>query len=132
MTRLTANRLAIGICVFFVILATTYAALTPPFEPPDEAAHFLYIHNLLVERRLPVMESRDAEFKSQSTQRHHPPLYYLIGAALISWTHRTDVNDYLQVNPFAVIGKISVNNQNVFLHPLTYPGDTGLAIWILR
>src|SRR5258708_4084871 len=132
MIRLTANKIAIGIGLFFVILAICSAWLTPPFEPPDEAAHFLYVHNLLVEGRLPIQESRDAEFKSQSTQRHQPPLYYLIGAALISWTHRTDVADYLHVNPFAAIGIVSPNNQNVFLHPLNYPGDTGTAIWILR
>src|SRR5258708_7118312 len=132
MSRLTANKIAVGICLFFVILAICSASLTPAFEPPDEAAHFLYIHNMLGERRLQIKKSRDAELKSQPTQRHQPPLYYLIGAALISWTQRADVANYLHVNPFAAIGIVSPNNQNVFLHPLNYPGDTGTAIWILR
>jgi len=41
-----------------VALAIVYAAVTPPFEAPDEGAHFLYIHNLLEERRLPILEGR--------------------------------------------------------------------------
>ena len=72
-------------------------------------------------------------FSSQSTQRHHPPLYYLVGAALISGTNRADLAAYLQSNPFASIGVVSDNNANLYLHPVPPPnGDTAMAIWILR
>src|SRR5690606_31529239 len=60
-------------------------------------------------------------------------LYYAIGALLISGTNRTDVDDYLQPNPFAAIGVVADNNINAYLHPVPVPsGDTALAIWILR
>lgn len=121
-----------GICVYFVALSIVYATVTPAFEAPDEGAHFLYIHNLLEEHRLPLLESREVVFASHSTQRHQPPLYYLIGAVLIAGTKRSDIDAYLQVNPFAAIGTVSANNQNVYLHPLQYSGDTATAIWILR
>jgi hypothetical protein len=125
--------IAVGICVYFVILGVVYAAVTPPFEAPDEASHFLYIHNLLETGQLPILEARNTMFNSQSVQRHHPPLYYLIGGALISWTERGDVETYLQPNPLGSIGTVTDNNQNVYLHPIPVgSGDTALAIWVLR
>lgn len=126
------NKIAIAICGVFVLLALQFAAATPVFEAPDEAGHFLYIHNLLRERSLPTLEGRDEVFASGSTQRHHPPLYYLIGALLVGSTRRIDVVEYLQPNPFASIGVVSPNNQNVYLHPLRYSGDTALAVRVLR
>ncbi len=132
MTR-KADRIALGLCLYFIVLAVIYAAATPPFEAPDEASHFLYIHNFLETGQLPVLEDRATVFKSQSVQRHHPPLYYLIGAALVSWTQRDDVAAYLQQNPLASIGMVTDNNLNVYLHPVPPPqGDTIIAIWILR
>lgn len=128
-----ADMIASGLCLYFVILALLYAAVTPPFEAPDEASHFLYIHNILQTRQLPVLEDRAAMFSSQSVQRHHPPLYYLIGAVLVSWTKRDDAAAYLHPNPFASIGVVADNNQNVYLHPIPSPnGDTLTAIRVLR
>jgi len=118
----------------FVIVAVMYARATPFFEAPDEAAHFLYVHNLLETGELPTLfESRDAIFASQATQRHHPPLYYMAGALLVAWTERDDVDAYLNVNPLAAIGNVTDNNQNVYLHNWRSPGgDTARAIWMLR
>ena len=132
MIQRSPNLIALSICLYFVVLAIVYAAITPAFEAPDEGAHFLYIHNMLEEHRLPLLESRERVFASHSTQRHQPPLYYLIGAVLVAGTKRNDVNAHLQVNPFAAIGTVSPNNQNVYLHPLHYAGDTATAVWILR
>ncbi len=127
------SRLALGICSAFFLLALVYAASTPPFEAPDEGSHFLYIHNLLQTGELPILEDRDTVFASQSVQRHHPPLYYLIGAALISGTQRDDVDTYLQRNPQAAIGFVSDNNINIYLHPYPAPsGGTANAITLLR
>ena len=132
------NKIALGLCFCFALLACIYAAVTPAFESPDEASHFLYIHNLLETSQLPVLEDRQTIiheniFNSQSVQRHHPPLYYLIGALLISGTKRDDLAQYLQPNPLASIGVVADNNQNVYLHPMPPPnGDTATAIWILR
>ncbi len=133
MPRIASHSPALVICAFFVMLALVYSASTPPFEAPDEGSHFLYIHNLLESGALPVLEDRDTVFASQSTQRHHPPLYYLAGAVLVSWTQRGDVSAYLERNPLASIGFVAENNQNVYLHQWPPPeGDTGIAIGLLR
>jgi 4-amino-4-deoxy-L-arabinose transferase-like glycosyltransferase len=130
----SVNRLAACIILYFVLLAVATSAATPPFEAPDEGSHFLYIHNLLETHQLPVLEDKAATYASKSVQRHHPPLYYLVGAALISWTQRGDVvNTYLQDNPYAAIGTVTDNNQNVYLHsPNPPPDQTITAVWILR
>jgi 4-amino-4-deoxy-L-arabinose transferase-like glycosyltransferase len=128
-----AHRLALMICAWFVLLALVYAAVTPPLEAPDEGSHFLYIHNLLQTGALPVLEDRETVFASGSTQRHHPPLYYLLGAALVAGTQRADADLYLQRNPQAAIGFVADNNHNIHLHPQPAPtGDTGLAVSLLR
>lgn len=147
--RLTPNRVAAAICVYFVVLALAYAQALPLFEATDEAAHFLYIHNWLKSGQLPVMSSRDAlVYNAQATERwslekHQPPLYYLIGAALVSWTQRNDINAYLQPNPLVFIRQLPT--PNVWLHPppsSLNPGvsistfdainDTAVAAWVLR
>lgn len=124
---------ALLITLGFVVLAAAFSRATPLFEPPDEAAHFLYAHNILEEGGLPLLEDRASVFASQSTQRHHMPLYYLIGAALISGTDRSDAPEFLRQNPLASIGTVSLNNQNLYLHPLDPPeGGTMRAVAILR
>lgn len=117
----------------FVVMAFAYAWATPLLEAPDAGSHFLYVHNLLKTRDLPVIENYAVMKASKSMQRHHPPLYYLIGAALISWTERDDVGEFTQRNPFSNIGMTALNNQNVYLHnPHSSGGDTATAIWVLR
>lgn len=136
-TSPASKHIAALICVYFLALTLLYADATPFFEAPDEAAHFLYAHNLLETGELPtLLEGRDAIFASQATQRHHPPLYYMVGAVLIAPTDRADVDAYLRLNPLGTSGTVSVNNQNVYLHNWRSPevegGDTATAIWILR
>ncbi len=130
--RLTANRIAVAICLYYVVLGIAFAWETPAFEAQDEGAHFLYIHNLIQTGKLPVLEDRKTVFASRSVERHQPPLYYMIGAGLVAWTNRSDVDDYFQPNPFASIGFVKLNNQNVYLHDLTPRGGTLVAVWILR
>lgn len=121
------------LCLLFVALGSAYASQTPVFEAPDEGAHFLYIHNLLETGELPVMVSRDEVFASRAVQRHHPPLYYLLGALLVGGIDRSDVEAYFVDNPFGAIGFVSDNNQNIYLHsPQPPDGSTHVAVWLLR
>jgi hypothetical protein len=128
----TANRLAALILVVFAVNALRMAAFTPPGEPPDELAHFLYADHIARTGQLPILAGRAEVFASFATQRHQPPLYYLIGAVLIAPTTRADVDLFKQPNPFAAIGFAQANNLNVNLHRASYPGDTLTAFWILR
>lgn len=131
--RLSANRVALALCLYAALLGVLYAHETPVFEAPDEGAHFLYIHNLLETGELPVLEDREAVFESRAVQRHHPPLYYLIGAGLISWTERADVERYFVDNPFGAAGFVIDLNRNIYLHsPQAPQGDTHVAVWVLR
>ena len=127
------QRFALVLCLLFVALGSLYASQTPIFEAPDEGAHFLYIHNMLETGELPVMGGRRETFESRAVQRHHPPLYYMLGALLVGWTDRSDVDSYFVDNPFGAIGFVSDNNQNIYLHnPQPPTGSTHVAVWLLR
>ncbi|GAB4516958.1 MAG: hypothetical protein OHK0046_23080 [Anaerolineae bacterium] len=127
------------ICAWFLALTFTYARTTPAFEAADEGPHFLYSHHLLTERTLPRILSR-AEIAAQTDpallwaiETHQPPLYYALGALLISHTRRDDLNTYLRTNDLIFVRGINPANHHVWLHSPTAPdGDTSAAIWILR
>lgn len=129
-----ATFVALIICIAFGLVAGVYASITPPFEGPDEGSHFYYIHDLIETHELPVLESRDVVFATESLQRHHPPLYYVLGALLVGWTDRSDIDSYFMwKNPFAAIGQVSPNNNNLLLHMFPQqPAQTGLASTLLR
>jgi hypothetical protein len=42
--------------------------------PPDEAAHFAYVHHLVTTHSLPIFHSAHTDYES-----HQPPLYYVLG-----------------------------------------------------
>ena len=75
--RLSANRVALALCLYAALLGVLYAHETPVFEAPDEGAHFLYIHNLLETGELPVLEDREAVFESRAVQRQSGPWLWL-------------------------------------------------------
>lgn len=142
-TQLASDqRLQVGlpmlICVLYVVLAAMYMRAVPLLESSDEAAHFLYVHNLLEDRALPVIESRE-QIAAQtdlvrrwSLESHQPPLYYTLGAILISPTERDDIETYLRPNPLIFLRGIMQDNANKWLHPVETSGGTAAAVWILR
>lgn len=137
--RIRSVHIALLICLYFVLLAVSYARAMPHFEAADEAAHFLYAHNLLEDRELPRILPREAvaaqtaPVDQWAIESHQPPLYYAIGALLISPTTRTDINTYLRPNNVIFIRGITANNHNKWLHtPQNDSGDTSTAVWILR
>jgi 4-amino-4-deoxy-L-arabinose transferase-like glycosyltransferase len=130
--------LPVLVCIGYIMLATLYMRAVPLLESSDEAAHFLYVHNLLKTGQLPVIESR-AQIADQtdlvrrwSLESHQPPLYYAIGALLISPTQRDDIEMYLRPNPLIFLRGIVQDNANKWLHPVQASGDTATAVWILR
>jgi hypothetical protein len=116
-----------GGLLLYGMLAAGYIAATPAFEAPDEASHYLYIVNLLEDGALPVLEDRETVFASGSVQRHHPPLYYAIGALLIAGVERSS-DEALRLNPFASQGQVEPVNNFVHLHMPQRPA----AVWVLR
>jgi 4-amino-4-deoxy-L-arabinose transferase-like glycosyltransferase len=68
-----------------------------------------------------------------SIEAHQPPLYYALGALLISATSRDDITGYLRSNDLIFTWGRREGNHNQWLHPPTPPrGDTHRAIWTLR
>jgi len=85
----------------YAVLALAYALLTPPWQTPDEPAHYNYAREIATSARLPVLQpgdydqdllerlkaSRFAGDPDMSRIRYEawqPPLYYAMGAVLLS------------------------------------------------
>ena len=85
------------ILLLYLLLAVLYAVYTPPWQVPDEPAHYNYVRAVAEGGRLPVMEPGDydqayleqivaAGFPSSlpieplTYEDHQPPLYYLLAA----------------------------------------------------
>jgi hypothetical protein len=137
-----SHTIASLILVLFVFLALSSAAAVPLFEASDEAAHFLYAHHLAETGTLLDIPTRDdldnaaarGDVVAQwSIEAHQPPLYYAIGALLISGTMRDDITDYLRSNDLIFTWGRREGNHNQWLHsPAAPSGDTHRAIWTLR
>ncbi|MYC22292.1 MAG: DUF2142 domain-containing protein [Caldilineaceae bacterium SB0662_bin_25] len=90
-----------SILIVYAALGTLFAVTTPPWQNPDEPAHYNYIAHLATERRLPVLRMGDydeeylARLKAEKFapdlsieavryESHQPPLYYLL-AVPVYW-----------------------------------------------
>ncbi|MBM4430263.1 MAG: DUF2142 domain-containing protein, partial [Chloroflexi bacterium] len=92
------------IVIIYCLLGFLYASETPPWQTPDEPAHFNYVKYLAEEGRLPVLQMSDfpleyleeikaARFPPQLSisalryESHQPPLYYALAAPLYLLTN---------------------------------------------
>lgn len=91
-------RILLGVILaVYLALATLYAVRVPPWNAPDEPAHYNFIRSIAVEHRLPILKPGDynqaqlahlmsAHFPLSDSiaglryESHQPPLYYLIAA----------------------------------------------------
>ncbi len=88
---LTYRRIAFGlICAIYLALTFAYAILVPPWESPDEPAHYLYVKQL-AERGQPPLQPpvrqrdsfcRDYPYISSNYEWYQPALGYLPAAAV--------------------------------------------------
>ena len=72
----TANRLLLALILLaYAVLGVLYAVYTPPWQVPDEPAHYNYVRALAEEGTLPVMEHGDYDqaYLEQLTDAHFPP-----------------------------------------------------------
>ncbi len=132
MPKLTPNRLATLICVYFYIVGISYGLKTPLFEGPDELAHFVYMNRIVTLRDLNTIPGRSAMLEQRNFESHQHPLYYLVSAPLLTFFERDDFENYIELNPFASTGIVTGENFNVQLHPLEHVGDTVWAVWTIR
>ena len=120
----------------FVLLALIYAYANPIWEAPDESTHFGMIQYIAATGQLPVQIKGQPRPYSYGQEGSQPPLYYLIGALLISPFDRSDYEAVRQGNPHAIVGDPGQwGNKNVRLHDQFYPPPlhgTVLAAYVVR
>lgn len=100
------------------LLSLAFGALNPLFEAPDEHHHYFTAEYIATERALPfVGPEPDGWLRQEAAQ---PPLYYLLGAALIAPLDLDPAasREEVRFNPFVRLGDPTTqgNNINAFIH----------------
>jgi len=122
------------IVLIYVGLSLVYLVATPPFEASDERWHFGMVEYINENGELPIQdpEGEETAYRQEGSQ---PPLYYFIGAALISPIDISDVDEYRVPNPHVQAGVPgNFGNKNLVLRDTPFPPleGTPLAVYILR
>lgn len=117
MTR--QQRLLTLILLAYLVITLAYGALNPLFEAPDEHWHFFTAESIARTGRLPRVEDPPDEWLGQEAAQ--PPLYYLLGAALVVPFDTSEARQAVWLNPYAWVGDASaLANVNRMVHP---PGE---------
>lgn len=133
----THRFLLAAILGIYLLLAVGYGFVNPLFEAPDEHLHFFTADFMARERRLPTTAD-DGLMGQEAAQ---PPLYYALGALLISPISTGGAAGQLWANPLADPGNIRGEsladppiNANIFIHPSSesWPQGYVLAAHLLR
>ena len=110
------DRRLLLVLLAYLVITMAYGALNPLFEAPDEHWHFFTAESIAREGRLPRVEEPPDEWLGQEAAQ--PPLYYLLGAALIAPIDTSGAREAVWLNPFAWIGDASaLTNVNRMVHP---------------
>jgi 4-amino-4-deoxy-L-arabinose transferase-like glycosyltransferase len=123
-----------GIVLGYLICGIVYSVVVPVLEAPDESNHFFVVVHLVERRALPVQ--REGTRGPWAQEGSQPPLYYLVGALLVTGIDLSDAEELLWTNPQANVGDpTNPGNKNVYIHPATqgYPWRGAvLAVHVLR
>lgn len=117
----------------FMVLASLYSIITPPFEAGDESRHYAVVKYIADTGRLPVQEPGDPQIH-WSHEGNQPPLYYALAAALTAHIETGTWDEVYWYNPHTTIGDpLRPDNKNITIHP---PGESwqshGLAVHLIR
>ena len=122
-TLLARTRLITWILFAFVTIGVIYSVTVPSWEAPDEFDHFLYALFIRTQHALPVQSADNV------ATSHHPPLYYLLAAAISLPVDAHDTTGTFHGNPGFLFGTHGGHDLN--LHQLstadTFP-YTGMAL----
>ena len=105
-----------NLLAFFVLLASLFSFVIPPFEAPDEIWHYAFVQHLVTARALPVAEpNTQALWRQQGTQA---PAYYAGAALLTSLIDQSDFPElFARANPHRAIGEPDADiNRNYLIH----------------
>jgi hypothetical protein len=124
----------VSLVLLYLAAGTVYSLANPVLESPDESFHFFVIKHIVDYRSLPVQREEVRGLWEQEGSQ--PPLYYLIGALLVSGIDLSDAETLLWHNPQANIGDpLNPGNKNLYIHPPVqrFPWHGAvLAIHVLR
>ncbi len=105
------------ILAIYLILAVAYSLASPIFETPDEIHHVYFVKYLAETHTLPVLgtETAAGEQALYGQEGGQPPLYYAIGAAIISGVDTEGPPP--ERNPHASMGNpLQPGNKNLIIH----------------
>ncbi|MCL4505894.1 MAG: phospholipid carrier-dependent glycosyltransferase [Chloroflexi bacterium] len=111
----------------FAVLAIFYSFSYPLFEGADEVAHYWNAKYIADHKSLPDLNNPSQT--AVSAERTQMPLYYVIGAILISPIDRADFTDYARFNLNYKYPVLFVHTQDEITWP---PYTTILAVRVLR
>jgi 4-amino-4-deoxy-L-arabinose transferase-like glycosyltransferase len=92
------------IAILYLVVAVNFAIRTPPWQAPDEPAHYNYIAHVATTGSLPVLRMGDYDepYKNELVSKrfpagasvaplryesYQPPLYYLLGAVVYRFSN---------------------------------------------
>jgi 4-amino-4-deoxy-L-arabinose transferase-like glycosyltransferase len=101
--RLSEHRWLWAVLALYLLVGAAYAVVIPPWQSPDEPAHYNYVAHLAETGRLPVLQAGDypaaylEEIKAARFPAHmsidpiryeawQPPLYYLLALPIFHLT----------------------------------------------
>jgi hypothetical protein len=91
---MSQRNLRFAIIAYFLIYAGAMVFVNSPYEGPDEIAHLDYM-NFLAKNHILPDQTNLAHGGSTSWEHHQPPLYYMLGAAVLTVArpdHAIDIN----------------------------------------
>ncbi|MCB8928482.1 MAG: hypothetical protein H6652_23020 [Ardenticatenaceae bacterium] len=101
------------IMLAFVLLSFASSVINPLFEATDELRHYRFVQHIIQLKSLPV------QGEGCNAQGHHPPLFYVLGAAATFWIDTgKPACTQLEDNPFWQYRywEVGDDNKNQYLH----------------
>ncbi|MGC9468138.1 MAG: phospholipid carrier-dependent glycosyltransferase [Anaerolineae bacterium] len=106
----------LGLLTVYGALSLLYSVSIPIFEASDELWHYPMVDYIARTWQLPVQPlepgTSSGPWRQEGSQ---PPLYYALGAALITGIDTEDLAEVRQPNPHAKAGEITPDRDNVNL-----------------
>jgi 4-amino-4-deoxy-L-arabinose transferase-like glycosyltransferase len=129
-----------GILLMYLAAGLLYATLTPPWQAPDEPAHYNYIRYLATQAAFPelVAACYDQAYLNELTSRHfppelpvdnicyefhQPPLYYILATPVYLLSR----GSLLILRLLSVILGAAIVSLTFFMSQIIFPGNFTIA-----
>lgn len=101
------------ILALYLLLGAATSLIVPLGEAPDEVDHFLYMQYLAQERQFPILHAAAAD--NATMEANQPPLFYLLGALLISPVEMPETAEF-PLNACYSFDPLDNGRQTFYLH----------------